>query len=166
MRIVKRKRQRSGRSVPLLNANCQNIHSSLQAMKASMPAELQDDDLFDEEDDLPSDVEDDDDEESAEEDDDNNDGDDEALSLVEASDNEDLLSLGEDIPDGLIDFEGPESGSDGEEWGGIDDLSKNKKRKRSGDETKEKRKKLRSLPTFASYEDYAKMIEDGPEDNI
>lgn len=40
-----------------------------------------------------------------------------------------------------------------------------KKRKR--DEEKDgNRKKLRALPTFASYEDYAKMIEDGPEDNV
>ena len=45
-----------------------------------------------------------------------------------------------------------------------------KKRKREDGEgknsSKDRRKKLRSLPTFASYEDYAKLIEDGPEDNI
>ena len=29
-----------------------------------------------------------------------------------------------------------------------------------------KRRKLAQLPTFASYEDYAKMIEEGPEDDI
>ena len=29
-----------------------------------------------------------------------------------------------------------------------------------------RKKKLRALPTFASYEDYARMIEDGPEENI
>lgn len=45
--------------------------------------------------------------------------------------------------------------------------SKTRKRKGRGDEDERSRKKkLRALPTFASYEDYARMIEDGPEENI
>lgn len=93
--------------------------------------------------------------------------DDDILSLVEGSDNEDLISLNGEMPDGLIEFDGSDAGEDDldGEWGGIDAATDNKKRKRE-DTKGEKRKKLRSLPTFASYEDYANMIEDGPEDDI
>lgn len=137
-----------------------------------MPAELQDDDLDGESDDLPSDLDDEDEGESDEEDhpashreeDDEEEGS-EVLSLAEASDAEDLLSLDADVPDGLIEFDGSEAESEvDEEWGGISETT-NKKRKR-GDDEKSKRKKLRSLPTFASYDDFAKLIEDGPEDNL
>jgi ribosome biogenesis protein MAK21 len=42
-----------------------------------------------------------------------------------------------------------------------------RKRKGRGDEDERTRKKkLRALPTFASYEDYARMIEDGPEEEL
>ncbi|KAI0339482.1 CBF-domain-containing protein [Trametopsis cervina] len=160
-----------------------------KAMKASLPAELQDEDLSMDSDDVPEDLDDseeedggvdvsgdDEDVSEAEEEEEEEDEDeekedeeedeDDAISLVEASDNEDLVSL-----DALIDFDGPHSSSDAdpdeEEWGGLDAGST--KRKRAAveeDDTKKKRKKIRSLPTFASYEEYAKMIEDGPEDNI
>ena len=145
-----------------------------------------DDDLLEDSDgdDLPSDFgdsdevdtsenenDDDDEEGGVEEDDDDN------LSLAEASDNEDLISLDGDLPHGLIEYDGSDvDGTDGdddddaatlaknEEWGGISTGTK-KKRKREDDKTV-KRKKLRSLPTFASYEDYAKLIEEGLEDDI
>jgi ribosome biogenesis protein MAK21 len=116
-----------------------------------------DEDLMEESDELPSDLD---------EGDDASDDDDDALSLVEASDNEDLVSLDANFP-GLIDYDGSDEeagGEDEEEWGGITQGG-DKKRKRE-DSSNQKRKKLRSLPTFASYEDYAKMIEDGPEDDI
>jgi ribosome biogenesis protein MAK21 len=112
---------------------------------------------MEESDELPSDLD---------EGDDASDDDDDALSLVEASDNEDLVSLDANFP-GLIDYDGSDEeagGEDEEEWGGITQGG-DKKRKRE-DSSNQKRKKLRSLPTFASYEDYAKMIEDGPEDDI
>lgn len=117
---------------------------------------------------------DDDKEEEAEGDDDADDG----LSLAEASDNEDLNSLDGDLPHGLIEYDG--SDADADDTDGVDDddaatLAKDdelgirsgndKKRKREDDKIG-KRKKLRSLPTFASYEDYAKLIEEGPEDDI
>lgn len=92
---------------------------------------------------------------------------DEGLSLVEGSDNEDLIPLDE-IPDGLIAYNGSDDEAgveDEEEWQGISS-EKPRKRKRGTEEKGSKRKKSRSLPTFASYEDYAKMIEDGPEDDI
>ncbi|KAG6831476.1 hypothetical protein H0H92_010385 [Tricholoma furcatifolium] len=153
-----------------------------KAMQRSMPkAAGEDSDLMedsdadvDDDDELPSDfdldMEDDDDEsqdEGAEDEfEDENDDEDDALSLVEGSDNEDLISLNGDVPDGLIDWDGSDGGKDEDEdgeWGGIGDG--NKKRKR--DETLSgKRKKIKALPTFASYEDYAKMIEEGPEDDI
>ena len=48
-------------------------------------------------------------------------------------------------------------------------LSSGKTRKRKGrgdDDERARKKKLRALPTFASYEDYARMIEDGPEEDL
>ncbi|KAI0808101.1 CBF/Mak21 family-domain-containing protein [Fomes fomentarius] len=160
-----------------------------KVMKATMPSELQDDDLMegsDEEDDVPSDLDDlSDDEEGSnsgdKEDEDeaepsDNDEDGDAFSLAEGSDAEDLLPLDADVPMGLIDYDGSDadSDSDAEEWGGISSEPQPKngkdkgKRKRDeeGGGRKAQRKKLRALPTFASYEDYAKLIEDGPEDNI
>ncbi|KAL5489969.1 MAK21 [Sanghuangporus weigelae] len=112
---------------------------------------------------------------------------DEALSLAEASDAEDLISLNDiELPEGLIAYHsssGPEVSE--AEWGGFSDpdpditvrrkpkVDSNKKRKREkgnerakGQQNKNKRRKLRSLPTFATYEDYAKLIEGEPEDNI
>lgn len=109
------------------------------------------------------------------------DDDDDKLSLVESSDAEDLIPLDEAealaFKGGLIDWPVNEGDSDGEggdededeEWAGFGDHSPalGGKRKRKGDkEGQNKRKKVRSLPTFASYEDYAKLIEEGPEDDI
>jgi ribosome biogenesis protein MAK21 len=89
------------------------------------------------------------------------------LSLAEGSDNDDLIDLDDELPEGLIDYDGSDAedaSEDEEEWPG---LGGGQKRKRA-DEKKNhgQRKKLRSLPTFASYEDYARMIDDGPEDDI
>lgn len=85
--------------------------------------------------------------------------------LAEVSDAEELLPLDADIPSGLIAFDGPVSeAEEDDEWGGIGEGAA-KKRKRDG-HNKGQRKKLKSLPKFASYEDYARLIEDGPEDNI
>ena len=100
---------------------------------------------------------------------------DDVLSLVEGSDNEDLISLDGDVPDGLIEYDGSDA-SDGEldivvdgeeeEWDGIGGGDSSSRKRKREETSGAKRKKLRSLPTFASYEDYAKMIEDGPEDDI
>ncbi|KAJ7611600.1 CBF/Mak21 family-domain-containing protein [Roridomyces roridus] len=135
-----------------------------KAMQASMPrANGDDEDLMEDSDELPSDLDDEDDGNSQLDDEDED-----ALSLVEGSDNEDLVSLDGDIPAGLIEYDGSDGDDDEEEeeqeWGGITQGG-DKKRKRE-DSSNQRRKKLRSLPTFASYEDYAKMIEDGPEDDI
>ncbi|KAF8227475.1 CBF-domain-containing protein [Tricholoma matsutake] len=136
-----------------------------KVMKATMPkAAGEEDDLMEDSDDLPSDF----DEDMDSDEENTSAGDEDTLALVEGSDNEDLVSLDGDIPEGLLDYEGSESSDHGEEeWGGIDTGEDKKGKKRKRDDTgREKRKKLRSLPTFASYEDYAKMIEDGPEDDL
>lgn len=179
---VTKRKLRSGRCVALvLILYLLRTQEILQAIKASMPAELEDAELMEDSDPVPSDLDSDEEldeeqepeeksaeeisaeEESAEAHQDEDEGDD--FDLAEGSDAEDLLPLDADIPSGLIAFDGPVSEAEkSDEWGGIDG-SASKKRKRS-DHAKNQRKKLKSLPTFASYEDYAKLIEDGPEDNI
>ncbi|KAJ3712468.1 CBF/Mak21 family-domain-containing protein [Lentinula raphanica] len=141
-----------------------------KAMQASMPKALGDDDdlmsdsdadIDDEDEDVAGSFEDEDLSDEAEAEELSDDG----LSLVEGSDNEDLISLNDDLPEGLIEYDGSDAGDDDtEEWGGIS-VDKSKKRKRN-EEDKKRRKKLKSLPTFASYDDYAKMIEEGPEDDV
>ena len=164
-------------------------------MKASMP-ELKggdvDDDLMEDSDELPSGLDEDSEDgsgaelEDDEDDEDENEdmagaaraSDNDAFSLVEASDAEDLLDLDEVNPTGLVEYDGSDAGSaPEEEWAGFGDgaseVAGGGKRKRTAEgegegegKGKSQRKKRRSLPTFASYEDYAKMIEDGPEDNV
>jgi ribosome biogenesis protein MAK21 len=93
-------------------------------------------------------------------------GSDDALSLMEGSDNEDLLPF-----EGLIEYDGSDaetSDGAGEDWTGIGAVD-GRKRKREEDTAVSKGrngKKKKALPTFASYEEYAKIIEDGPEDNL
>lgn len=90
-----------------------------------MPKEAGDSDLLDdsESDDIPSDLEEETESEIAEEgepsDEDEDEGDPEedaensdVLSLVEGSDNEDLLDLDEEVPMGLIDYDGSDAGED------------------------------------------------------
>jgi ribosome biogenesis protein MAK21 len=135
-------------------------------MQASMPKVADEDDLTDDDDDdVPSglDVDDSpsDGEDMGADEEADTPSDDDALSLAEGSDNEDLLPF-----NGLLTYDGSDA-DDEEEWGGITtNEDAGQKRKRGREEAKERRKKMRSLPTFASYEDYAKMIEDGPEDNV
>ncbi|KAJ7043063.1 CBF/Mak21 family-domain-containing protein [Mycena alexandri] len=150
----------SGEEMDLTGDEAKKTWRRRRAMQASMPRAAGDDDLMEESDEMPSDFD---------EDNEDDDDDDDALSLVEGSDNEDLVPLDADFP-GLIEYEGSDGegqgGGDGEEeeWGGISQGG-DKKRKRE-DSSNQRRKKLRSLPTFASYEDYAKMIDDAPEDDI
>lgn len=85
------------------------------------------------------------------------------VSLAEGSDDDDLVAV-DDVPNGVIEYDGSDAETEqsDEEWGGI---SGGDKRKRKG-ESQAKRKKRKTLPTFATYEEYAKMIEEGPEDEI
>ena len=87
------------------------------------------------------------------------------LSLAEASDDDDLMPLDDAFgPDGVLEYDGSDASGEEDEWQGFSDDKKKRKHDAEGGE-KRKKKKQR-LPTFASYEDYAKMIEDTPEDNI
>src|ERR1700722_1065265 len=73
-------------------------------------------------------------------------------SIAEGSDDEGLVSL-----DGLLEFDGPDEDEDVGGWDGHD----TKKRKHTGGKSSRKRTRI-SLPTFASYEEYADMIDNGP----
>ncbi|KAF5331903.1 hypothetical protein D9611_008891 [Ephemerocybe angulata] len=153
-----------------------------KAMQASMPKANGDDDLLagsEDSDDLDSDLDAemaaDSDSEGEWEDEDEDEGagkvsddeDEDGLSLVEGSDNEDLISLDGDMPEGLIAYdEEAEEEEEEEEWGGVDGGAGQKRKRAEREEKKESRKKLRALPTFASYEDYAKLIDASPEDDI
>jgi len=140
-------------------------------MQSTMPKMDEDDDMMvDSEEDEEVTFDDDDDIELRDSDQDN--AEEELLSLAEASDDEDLVPLDEINPEGLIDYDGSDDAGGGDseneeaEWSGIGVSGIVKKRKRVKGDDKERKKKLRSLPTFASYEDYARLIEEGPEDDI
>jgi len=113
-----------------------------------------------------SDAEGDQDELSESEHDDNLDGgfDDIGFSTAEESDTDDLVHLDAETPVDII--QRGQTGSAAQEspvFGG------GKKRKRKGpgkEDLQIYKKKLRDLPTFASYEDFAEMIEDDSEENL
>lgn len=81
-------------------------------------------------------------------------------------DEDDIINDGGDL-NGLVTYPSNSSdddhGSDGE-WQGFGTDEKTQKRGRDKEESRTK--KRRKLATFASYEDYAEMIERGQEDNI
>ncbi|WWD20366.1 hypothetical protein CI109_104842 [Kwoniella shandongensis] len=75
-----------------------------------------------------------------------------------ADEDEDIISESDmEMPDIVLDG-AVDSENDEEE-----DAAKAGKRKRN-DERKERRKKRKELPTFGSYEDYQKLIEEGPSE--
>ncbi|KAF8608211.1 CBF-domain-containing protein [Ceratobasidium sp. AG-I] len=140
-----------------------------KAMQSSMP-EIQQD--IEDDDSIPSGLDDMSDDDS--DGDDGSDGDSdeseadgsEPESLPEGGmpddlgDSDEALEFGEDEDDLIELSEGAELSSDDEPVDG-------KRKKATPAESKrEKRRKLRALPTFASAEDYAKMINDAPEDDI
>jgi ribosome biogenesis protein MAK21 len=85
-------------------------------------------------------------------------------SIAEGSGDDDLLPFR-----GLIEYDGSDTSEEKEEeesWLGVGTPAANKKRTNEVDTRPRKRKKRETLTAFASYEDYARMIEDAPEDNI
>lgn len=76
------------------------------------------------------------------------------------SDSDGPLEFEED-PDDLLELSGGAVSSSDEEI-----LRGKRKRLSQVGDKKAKRKKLRKLPTFASAEDYAKMIDEAPEEDI
>lgn len=89
---------------------------------------------------------------------------DDALEFEEDSD--DILGsevpLDESVGDGLIHFD-----SDNESWQGIGEkISGKRKRKDEEDGERKKKRRVKDLPLFASLEDYERLIDAQPEDNI
>lgn len=135
-----------------------------QAMKKSMPGGGLGDDVGDmdadedDEDSLPDDFD------ASEEGDLHLSGDDEIHPLdddeADAMDEEDDSNASDDALVGLIDVES-EEGSDAD-WGGLTG-EKRKKGKEDKEQSGTKKKRKVALPTFASYEDYAKMIDEAEE---
>lgn len=73
----------------------------------------------------------------------------------------------EGLPDGLIHFDSEED--EDAPWGGISSSVAGVKRKAGKQEVdsgRKKKKRLKDLPLFASLEDYEKLIDAQPEDNI
>ncbi|KAG8733763.1 hypothetical protein FRC11_002832 [Ceratobasidium sp. 423] len=75
-------------------------------------------------------------------------------------DSDEELEFAED-PNDLVELSGGDASSSDEE-----PIKGKRKKSSAADSKREKRKKLRRLPTFASAEDYAKMIDEAPEDDI
>ena len=81
---------------------------------------------------------------------------DDLIDFDEDENDEDENSLGNDVDE-------ESGGGEEEEWGGFEETAKKRKVQSGKDKG---RKRLRALPTFATYDDYARMIEDTPEDSI
>ncbi len=88
-------------------------------------------------------------------------------------DDDDLVGSEVDAPDGLLPLdydEAQEVEEEEEEWGGIgaSPVATGKKRKAKDQPNGDRRKKrrLRDLPTFASAEEYAKLIDGADEENL
>jgi ribosome biogenesis protein MAK21 len=80
---------------------------------------------------------------------------------TELSVTDDLVNPGTKAP-----TESDEVGCNAEERTNFSDGNKRKRDEYRKEDVQTRRKKLRSLPAFASYEDYAHMIEDEPEENL
>jgi ribosome biogenesis protein MAK21 len=88
-------------------------------------------------------------------------------------DEDDLVGSDVDAPGGLLHIgsESDAQGEEEEEWGGISARAgvTGKKRKamdQSDGGRGKKRQRLRDLPTFASVEQYAKLIDEADEENL
>jgi len=85
------------------------------------------------------------------------------FSSSEASETVDLVHIDAEVPVDLTKRRQADSAMEESPVSGGD---KKRKRNGSGKEDVMIRKKLRAFPTFASYEDFAQMIEDEPEENL
>jgi len=130
-------------------------------MKKSMPKA--DADISEDDDSIPADLDDDDEESSGEDEDALSVSDqlsevDEGSSILELEEDEDLLDLADVFSQGS-------SPSENEDWSGVDP-SAGEKRKQEDSSSAGRKKRRINLPTFASYEDYATLIDNSPEDHI
>ena len=81
----------------------------------------------------------------------------------------DLVGSDIDAPDGLLHFGSDGEAQEEEEWGGIGTGATVARKKRKAKERRDGRRKtrrLRDLPTFASVEQYAKLIDEADEENL
>jgi ribosome biogenesis protein MAK21 len=86
------------------------------------------------------------------------------FSSASASDTDDLVHLDAEVP---VDLTNREKATSAQETSVFGDGKKRKRKvPRNEEDSRIRKKKLRSLPTFASYEDYAQIIEDEPEENV
>ena len=85
-------------------------------------------------------------------------------------DDDDLVGSDIDAPDGLLHFRPDGEAQGEEEWGGIGTgataARKKRKAKEQPDGRRRKKQRLRDLPTFASVEQYAKLIDEADEENL
>lgn len=111
---------------------------------------------------IPGGLEDEDEDEGLDLDEEDDEEDDEAMRALLMSDEEDN-DVGEDVAEFGSDEEEEMDGEDDLEFMNASDMSEEESSKRPADEEsdqpKKKKQKKERLPTFASYEDYAKLIE-------
>lgn len=89
-------------------------------------------------------------------------GSDAGLNFEEEED--DLVGSNDEAPDGLLHFSSEDEPG---EWGGIGTTVLGKRKGKAEETTgKKKKRKLRDLPLFASFEDYEGLIDAEPEDNL
>jgi ribosome biogenesis protein MAK21 len=86
------------------------------------------------------------------------------FSSAEASDTDDLAHLDAEVSVDLTNRE--RSASATQESSVFGDGRKRKRKVPGNEDSRIRKKKLRALPTFASYEDFAQIIENEPEENV
>ena len=142
-------------------------------MKSSMPDAAGLD--SDESDSLPEDLYSDSDdglEPMAKNSNDEGDSDEGSLGSGFEEDDDDIVGSDADAPDGLLRLSSDEAqGEDEEEeWGGIGTgavaTEKKRKAKDQPNGGRGKKRRLRDLPTFASAEQYARLIDEADEENL
>ncbi|KAG9032597.1 hypothetical protein FRB95_001183 [Tulasnella sp. JGI-2019a] len=136
-----------------------------KAMKKSLPKGDRDIEDMDEDDDssIPDDFD------ASEDDLPDNSGDGSGTESEETGadiDDEDVVPLEFSDMDGVQDGDGGSSGTDDDAWEGVSGVKRKKGKDEKGkdDAGSKKKKRKVALPTFASYDDYAKMIDEAGEE--
>ena len=163
---------RFGRCVSFLCDDYTTLkRDGLKAMKSSMPDAAGPD--SDESDSLPEDLDGDSDDASVpieQNSNHGNDSDEGSWGSGFEEDDDDLVGSEVDAPDGLLPLGYDEAQEEEDEWGGIgaDAAVTGRKRKAKDQPNSDRRKKrrLRDLPTFASAEEYARLIDGADEENL
>ena len=142
----------------------------LKAMKSSMPDVAGPD--SDESDSLPEDLYGDSDDASVPMANRENDSDEGSWGSGFEEDDDDLVGSEVDAPDGLLHLGHDEvqEEEEEEEWGGIGAnaaaIGRKRKAKDQPNGDRRKKRRLRDLPTFASAEEYARLIDGADEENL